>query len=526
MDELQAILKRDNDKELKALFAFDRSNTNEEVYVKFQLWARKTQPGYFKVEDADFHRHIDLYNIQTYRGQVDSFADLAFRGAAKTSRTKLLMAFCILNDLDHSRRYIKVLSADLGNAKQIVTDIYNMFVQPRCARMYSEVFQQSEVKREETMGSFTTATGVKLESGSVNMDQRGALQEDARPDWILFEDFENRKTLYSAKTSRFIWNNMEEARTSLAVGGACIYNANYISELGNVHQIVQKAGKRNVVLITSILRKDGTSAWPEQYPLEAIETMRQTDDDFEGERLCQPSASRDILFDRNTLEAMEAKLPVKEVSGFSLFKLYDASHRYASGHDVAGGVGLDSSTSVFIDFNTIPAQVVATFKSNDIKPDIFGDEIARQARMFGESLVAPENNNYGHATIGRLRQIYPTDMIHKTKRAATKVGSPPETTFGWSTNAGTKSTMMFALAKAIEDGHLQLNDASLIAEAKGYSRNDLIDDEEDPRLTTRHFDLLIAAAIAWQMKDYARAKPVVRKADPIWQQKAVVNPAM
>ena len=39
-----------------------------------------------------------------------------------------------------------------------------------------------------------------------------------------------------------------------------------------------------------------------------------------------------------------------------------------------------------------------------------------------------------------------------------------------------------------------------------YTRNDLIDDERDPRLTTRHFDLLIAVAIAWQTKDYAQVK--------------------
>jgi hypothetical protein len=29
-----------------------------------------------------------------------------------------------------------------------------------------------------------------------------------------------------------------------------------------------------------------------------------------------------------------------------------------------------------------------------------------------------------------------------------------------------------------------------------------MDREQDPRLTTRHFDLLIAAAICWQMKDF------------------------
>ena len=55
--------------------------------------------------------------------------------------------------------------------------------------------------------------------------------------------------------------------------------------------------------------------------------------------------------------------------------------------------------------------------------------------------------------------------------------------------------MIFALSKAIEDGLLILNDINLINELKSYTRNDLIDDEHDPRLTTRHFDLLIAGLL-------------------------------
>jgi len=50
-----------------------------------------------------------------------------------------------------------------------------------------------------------------------------------------------------------------------------------------------------------------------------------------------------------------------------------------------------------------------------------------------------------------------------------------------------------------------LNDKGLIQEAKSYTRNNIIDRDIDARLTTRHFDLLTACAIAWQMKD--RAKP-------------------
>jgi hypothetical protein len=63
--------------------------------------------------------------------------------------------------------------------------------------------------------------------------------------------------------------------------------------------------------------------------------------------------------------------------------------------------------------------------------------------------------------------------------------------------------MFMALRKAVDDGHLLLEDENLINEVKSYSRDDLMDRPEDPRLTTRHFDLITACAIAWQMKDFA-----------------------
>jgi hypothetical protein len=55
------------------------------------------------------------------------------------------------------------------------------------------------------------------------------------------------------------------------------------------------------------------------------------------------------------------------------------------------------------------------------------------------------------------------------------------------------------------DGLIDLNDKDLINEVKQYTRNDLIDRDEDIRLTTKHFDFVMALAIAWQMKDSAEA---------------------
>ncbi len=503
---VKQILDDGNPEELFALFTFGENEPLEKLMVRFNLWGRYFYPKFFSSADASFHKDIDKYNSQAYFGSIDSFVDAGFRGCSKTTRTKLFVAYVIANDLFHRRKYIKVLSQDGGNSKQVVTDVYNLLIEPRVRALYPEVFMKTEAKREETMTSFTTATGVKLLADTVGSPQRGQIQDEARPDFIIFDDFETRISLRSAVTTKMIWDNMEEAKNGLAKGGACLYLCNYLSERGNVHKLFQKQDSRRIVVNIPIWGENKNPTWPQKYTREDIEAIQSGADDFEGEYLGQPAAGKDVLFDCESLNAQIAISPIKEIAGQLIFKKYDASHVYALGGDTAGGVGLDSSTSVIIDFSTIPAQVVATFADNEIKPEVFGDELARQGERFGECLLAPENNKFD-SVIGRLKQIYPVKKIFITQRDETKTSNRQSTQsmeYGWNTNVLTKPKMLFAFAKAIEDGLIALNDKRLIQECKSYTRDDLMDREVDPRLTTRHFDLLIAACIAWQMKDYAK----------------------
>ena len=511
---VQDILDKGTPSEVRALFAFnpkDVNCTSDRIVAKFNLWSRFFFPKYFSDVDAPFHALIDLNNAKIYKGDISSFLDIVFRNGAKTTRTKLFMAFVIANDENHYRRYIKVLSHDANNSKQVVTDVYNMLISRRVLALYPEIFQKTDAKREEKMDSFTTATGVKMISDTVGTSQRGQLQDEARPDFIVFDDFEDRSTLRSAVTTKAIWDNMEEARLGLSIDGGCIYLCNYISERGNVHKLVQKVP--NQLIVPIIL--DGIPMW-KRYSVERIAQIQKDTEDFEGEYLCKPSASKDVLFDRDTLDKMATEQAIRTIADFRLFKLYDPSHRYALGADVAGGVGLDSSASVVIDFSTVPFRVVATYRSNTIKPDVFGNELARQGDIFGGCLISPEVNNHGAATVAILKQVYENIFYRQVddKKVADPTLRPKE--YGWHTNAATKPKMLFALKKAVEDGLLLLSDADLIAECKSYSRDDLMDGENDPRLTTRHFDLLIACAIAYQMKDFAE---IVKQAEYIPPQK-------
>ena len=468
------------------------------MLLKFNIWGRYFYPKFFKHSDAPFHKDIDTYNYQVYRGTLKFFVNIVFRGGAKTTRTKLFVAFCIANDLENTRKYYKVLTKDIVNAKQIVTDIYNLLI--TIQGYYPEIFQKTDFKKEERMDSFTTFTGIKMRAGTVGTDQRGQIQEDARPDFIWFDDFETRKTLRSAIETKTIWDNMEEAKTGLAKTGGAVYTCNYVSERGNVHKLVLKKNNPNTKVLIVPIRFNGVPMW-DYFSIEDINLLEKDTDDFEGEYLCEPSAGLDIFFDRESIKAQKTRQPVKEIAGFKIFYPYDASHRYGGGMDVAGGVGLDSSTSVFIDFSTTPNRVVATFNSNTIKPDTFGDEIASQGNRFGACIVAPENNKFDMC-IGRLKQIY--DNIYFTEQKETRVGLDPRTkTLGWNTNRMTKPMMLMDLKGAIADGHLEVTDEDLKMEIESYTRDDLMDTDDDPRLTTRHFDLLISCAIAWQMRNHA-----------------------
>lgn len=499
--KIQTILQSNDKEEVKALFLFNGKNNYNEIIMKFRLWSRYFFPKYFTSLDAPFHKEMDLYNLQAYKGDLTSFVNVAFRGASKTARVKLFIAFCVANDEDQFRKYIRILSDDIDNAKQSVLDIYNMFVY--CKEMYSEIFAKTAVKREETMGEFTTTTGIKLLAKPVGVSQRGKIMEDAKSDFDWYDDIESRMTLRSAIKTKAIADNMEEARTGLAIGGSSIYTCNYISEAGNVHQLIHKKATNRKVLIIPII-KDGKSQW-DRYSLEDIENMRKDDEDFEGERLCKPDAGKDIYFNRDMLDKQIAIQPIKNVAGFKIFKKYNAAHRYAGGHDVAGGVQLDSSASVFIDFDTVPAQVVGTFASNTIAPEAFGDEVYSEGNVFGGCILGIENNKFDQAI---LKAKILGAKLYMTQPKAIKSHFSMPMTYGWNTNTLTKSQMLSALREAIDSGLIDLNDEDLIQEFKGYTRNDIIDKDPDIRLTTRHFDLLTACAIAWMMKEHARVKKV------------------
>lgn len=492
------ILKSNDPQEIMALMTFRKQDTEDFKVFKFRLFTHLFFARYFTSKEADFHEGFIRNMYRSYYGDI-RYLNLGFRGCAKTSFTKLFLTHVILNDYEAHRKYIKVMTRNLGNAKQIVTDVYNNIVSMR--DLYGDIFvKEGDKKREETMGAFTTNDQRKLLAGTIGITQRGHIQDAYRPDWIVFDDVEDRESIQSLAQTEATINRIDEAIAGLSADGSWMCNGNYISEEGVIQWFINKP---NVVKdIIPIQDEDGIPTWGDRYDKKKIEEVKGEAEDFYGEYMCDPSRADTAFFDRARVDAdMDtAKQAEMESAGVKYWGQYQPHHIYAIGADTSEGIGKDANTFALWDFGTHPediARLTATYYNNRIPPDLFGHELMRVGREFGNCLIAPEANNTGHTTIGAMRG-YPN--IYMEVKGDSRSLKRTER-LGWRTTRKSKPAMLFEFRKDYNDGKMKIYDKNVLKEMRSYTTSDLTDTQVG--MVTRHFDLLMAAVIGWQMRKYA-----------------------
>lgn len=499
VEHVENVLKNGTDKDILALFAFEKGDSREVVAFKFQYWAYKVFPRYFQAAPAPFHDNFIFNMLTAYYGERN-YLNLGFRGCAKTSYTKLFLVYALLNDMDHHRKYIKVLTRNYSNAKQIVTDIYNMVLEVK--PLYGDILvkENSKQKQEESMASFTTSDQVKLLAGTIGMTQRGHVQDAFRPDFLVFDDVEDRESIQSlATTESTIWR-IDEAIQGLSANGSYLCNGNYISDEGVIQWFLNKP---NITVDkVAILDDDRNPTWPALYPLEKIEKIKGDSDDFYGEYMVDPSRADTAFFDRVLLDNDMQRVTQAhtESAGVRYWTTYQPHHKYGIGADTSEGIGKDANTFVLLDFGSSPDDVTtvgATYFNNNIPPDLFGHELVRVGREFGNCIIAPEMNNTGHATVSAMRG-YPN--IYTEVKEGSRTLKRTER-LGWRTTKKSKPAAFFEFRKDYNDGKIRILDKNLLKEMRSYTHMDLTDTKVG--MVTRHFDLLMALIIAYQMKKHA-----------------------
>jgi len=502
---IENILLTGNNAEKVELLSFDNGDDIDVIYKKFFYFTRYFFPEYFTSKSSPKHKELTMHYLNAYLGN-ENFLIKGFRGCSKTATMKLVMAFVLACDRRSNRRmYNKVLSKDLKNARQVVTDVYNTLVTVR--PVFGDMFaKEGDKKREEQMGSFTMKSDIKLTSGSVGQTQRGHVQGAYRPDFIWFDDIEDRESIKSAVITQGIMDKIEEAIDGMSPDGNYVCTANYISEYGSVELLASKGTVNEMVwsIVDDAVYDNkklvsGTPTWEARFPIEKCIEIQSDAEYWYSEYMCDPSREDDKFFDLDRIDA-DLQLAIDPIRVTGAVKTYvqtNPHHKYGIGADTSEGIGRDANTYVVWDFSN--NELVETYFNNRIAPDIFAHPLAQAGNVYNRCIIAPEINNTGFATVTALKQIY--HNIYK-RRDTSKMLEKAGDRYGWNTNSGNKHVMFYDFAKDYNEGLIKINSKDLLLEMKSYGNNDHMN-ESDNKLATRHFDLLMAAVIGWQMKKYS-----------------------
>jgi len=482
---------------------------------------------YFQYKIAPFH--WDFYDDcqGLIDGRLKDIAWIAFRESAKTSIAKIFITWCILYK---KKKYINYDSYDKSNSEAALFDIaVSIQTNKKILADFGQLYYPSKKNKDDKeakikrISNFITENKVKVEAFSTQEPIRGRIFQNQRPDLVIFDDVESSRTKDSYPTIIKIREHIDECRSGLPQEGSIIYLGNYITEDGVIAYIMDSLKDRENAVIRFVpVIKDGQPTWPDKYAMTDQEAIRRNegveqnkrvisleakrrdlgDSVFETEMMNNPAKAGDNIFDRAVID-IKKKLcsePKNINAGFKTWFDYIPTHRYGIGADTAEGIGRDSCASVVIDFSTIPNRVVGTYESSVIPPDMFGHELIRQGKMYGTCILAPELNNTGYATVAVLGENYPSDKIyhHTTKD---KLTNEQTKKMGWHTNSSTKPSALYELKSAVEDGNLEIYDLDLLNELSHYQIRDLKSSKK-PGMT-RHFDKLMACAIAWQLRNEA-----------------------
>lgn len=471
-------------------------------------------PEFFHYPMAPFHFDMWTQYKGMMNGELTDLMWIMFRESAKTSLAKIMLTHAICYQ---KRRYINWDSYDSTNAEQALFDV-TVWLQtnPRLRADFGELYteQKSETKTKKRISDFITTNGVRVEAHTTQESIRGRIYKDQRPDWIIFDDIETNVTKDSPAVTQKIIGHVDEANTGMAPNGIRLYLCNYITDVGVVEHIKNKLEREpNAAILNIPAELHGTPTWPGKYamtdsealtrttdpqhPIVSLETKRRTVDNYSAEFLNDPSSAEDAYFNRQKVErAMQMATSPQEINaGLHIWELFKAGHRYAIGADTSEGIGQDSNTTTIVDFTA--REIVGTFVDNRIPPDLFGDEILRQGNLYSKPFVGVERNNTGFATITRLVQIYPNDMLY-VKRDDTKIENQRGNRYGWETNRATKPEMLAQLKRAFENNELKIYDKRLLEEMRTFTRAHMASTG-----ATKHFDLLMSACIAYAMRDFA-----------------------
>ncbi len=527
----------------KELYSDDAEARNYLCEQSLLMFAIYYFTEYFSYETADFQYDMfsDFEDLVAGIVPSNACAWVTFAEGAKTSIAKIGLAWVAVYA---KKKYVNVDSNDKENAERILFDVVlSLQTNHLLVQDFGQIYNAPRTKNEATVkrvSNFITNKGTRFESYSTQESPRGRIHQEQRPDFWLLDDIENSKTIRSAVITNAVVGHIDEIKRGMSPQACLLLLGNYLIEEGSVAYVMKSIrGSGGRVRFVPVVDKKGVIAWTDKYvhtdeestrlnanlPNEqrkvSLETKKRElnaggNRVYEVEMLLDPASAGSAFFDRRKIDLAMAKCvtPDEDLAGFWLWGKYNPANAYGIGADTGKGNGGDHSTTCLFDFTSKPNRQIGSYANNRIPADQFAYELKRQGNLFGTCIIAPEKNaESGGSCLATLKLIYPVDAIYRQiphdRIADIPTGTNLTGELGWETNNATKYMILNDFKSSFEAGEVVIEDERILREMKSFTYSDA-DDLGSARVghLTKHFDLLMATAIAWHMRKYAQPKPV------------------
>ena len=201
------------------------------------------------------------------------------------------------------------------------------------------------------------------------------------------------------------------------------------------------------------------------------ETIANTSEEqFKREFECEFLGSANTLIHPTKIKSMAFKNPITSNAGLDMYEKPQHGSTYVIVADVSRGTNNDYSAFIVFDVSTVPYNIVAKYRDNQIKPMLFPNIIHDVANAYNMAYVMVEVNDIGEQVATALQfdlEYENLIMASMRGRAGQVVGggfSGGKAQLGGRTTKAVKRLGCSNLKQIIETDKMIINDYDLITE--------------------------------------------------------------
>ena len=201
------------------------------------------------------------------------------------------------------------------------------------------------------------------------------------------------------------------------------------------------------------------------------ETIANTSEEqFKREFECEFLGSANTLIHPTKIKSMAFKNPITSNAGLDMYEKPQHGSTYVIVADVSRGTNNDYSAFIVFDVSTVPYNIVAKYRDNQIKPMLFPNIIHDVANAYNMAYVMVEVNDIGEQVASALQfdlEYENLIMASMRGRAGQVVGggfSGGKAQLGVRTTKAVKRLGCSNIKQVIETDKMIINDYDLITE--------------------------------------------------------------